>query len=198
MKETAHKRFQYPRPIHLGIAGGLGDPSGIRAALELGADYVLLGSVHQSTVEAGTSELVKEMLSTASIVDCGMGIAPDMFEIGAKVQVLTKGTMYAQRSMKLQQLYKQYASIDAIPEVDKNRLEKTIFRQSIDMVWQQTQQYWHHSPKQGDADRMRDFQIWCGPSIGAFNRWAQQNGFENWQNRKIVQVVNTLWSQVKP
>ena len=52
MKETAHKRFQYPRPIHLGIAGGLGDPSGIRAALELGADYVLLGSVPNRSTSA--------------------------------------------------------------------------------------------------------------------------------------------------
>ena len=36
----------------------------------------------QATVEAGTSDLVKEMLSKMDVTDCALGIAPDMFEIG--------------------------------------------------------------------------------------------------------------------
>jgi trans-AT polyketide synthase, acyltransferase and oxidoreductase domains len=26
---------------------------------------------------------------------------------------------------------------------------------------------------QGDADRKIDYQIWCGPAMGAFNEWVQ-------------------------
>ncbi len=225
MRNDAVKQFQYSRQILLGIAGGIGDPLGIRAARGMGADYVLLGSIHQCTVEAGTSNLVKEMLSQVSVIDCGMGIAPDMFEMGAQVQVLTKGTLYAQRSKKLQQLYKRYSSIDEIPEADRNRLEKSIFKKTLDEVWIETEEYWRVHPKQperagrdpkhkralivrwylghssrwarqGTPDRVRDFQIWCGPSLGTFNNWAVSNGFSKWQDRNIVDVADALWSQV--
>ena len=39
-------------PIWIGAAGGLACPYSIRAAMALGADYVVLGSVHQSLLEA--------------------------------------------------------------------------------------------------------------------------------------------------
>ena len=49
--------------------------------------------------------MVKHMLSTAAITDCGFGAAPDMFEQGSQVQVLTKRTLYANRSQKLYRFY---------------------------------------------------------------------------------------------
>jgi len=26
---------------------------------------------------------------------------------------------------------------------------------------------------EGTPDRVQDYQIWCGPAMGAFNRWVQ-------------------------
>lgn len=225
MRDAACKQHGYATPIRLGAAGGMGDPSAIRAAFYLGADYVLLGSVHQCTVEAGTSNEVKEMLAQATVIDCGQAMAPDMFEQGSHVQVLTKGTMYAQRSKRLYQLYRQYDSLDAIPDVETEKIERTIFRQPLDEVWTETEAYWQRDPEQltrayrdpkhkmalvfrwylgqssrwarsGDPERKRDYQIWCGPSIGAFNAWAAGGHFADWRNRHIVKVVEALWSAV--
>jgi hypothetical protein len=39
------------------------------------------------------------------------------------------------------------------------------------------------------ADRKIDYQVWCGPSMGAFNEWAQGTFLEQPKNRKIVTVA---------
>ena len=62
-------------------------------------------------MEAGTSQLAKVMLAAAGMADCTTGPAPDMFELGAHVQVLGQGTMYAQRAGRLYDLYKRCASM---------------------------------------------------------------------------------------
>ena len=225
LRDQACTQYGDSFTIRLGAAGGMGEPSAIRAAFTLGADYVLLGSIHQCTVEAGTSDVVKAMLAESTVLDCGQAMAPDMFEQGSHVQVLTKGTMYAQRSKRLFQLYRNYDSIDSIPSEELSLIERTIFRQSLDAVWQETQQFWQREPHQieraerdakhkmalifrwylgqssrwarlGLEERKRDFQIWCGPSMGAFNSWAKHTPFVDWRRRQIVDVVQALWADV--
>jgi len=208
------------RGVHprVGAAGGLGDPSSVHAAFAMGAAYVLTGSVNQSTVEAGTSKLAKMMLITAGLADCTTGPAPDMFELGAHVQVLGQGTMYAQRAGRLHDLYRSYDSIDAIPAKDRAKIERTIFRRSLDDVWTDTRTFWaERDPRQveradadphhlmaltfrwylgmtsrwartGDPDRRRDYQIWCGPAMGAFNDWVQGTWLDALENRRVADV----------
>ena len=221
LRNEAQHTFGYRDAVMIGAAGGIADPKAIKGALSMGADYVLLGSVHQCTLEAGTSDLVKQMLSQMSITDCALGIAPDMFEIGAHVQVLKKGTMYAQRSQRLYSLYQRYESLDALPRTEQARLEKQVFKQSLEEVWNKVQVYWSRNPTQieraqrdpkhkmalifrwylgnssrwaraGDASRKVDFQIWCGPSLGVFNQWVKGTDLESWTNRRVVDVVHAL------
>jgi trans-AT polyketide synthase, acyltransferase and oxidoreductase domains len=219
-------KYKYDCAIRIGAAGGLGDPTSIYAAFGLGADYVLLGSIHQSTVEAGTSHIVKQMLAEASITDCAMGAAPDMFEQGAHVQVLSKGTLYAARANKLREMYRRYESIESIPEKEITKLERTIFKHSIQEVWNETRKYWTvQDPRQvqkalqkpkhkmalifrwylglssrwartGTVDRKRDFQIWCGPSMGLFNQWAVGTEFADVNSRRIVDISEKLMNDV--
>ncbi|MDP6935518.1 MAG: 2-nitropropane dioxygenase, partial [Myxococcota bacterium] len=208
--------------VRVGSAGGLGDPSAVCAALSLGADYVLTGSVNQSSVEAGTSRVAKEMIAAAGFADCVTGPAPDMFELGAHVQVLGRGTMYAQRATRLYDLYKRYTSMDEIPEVDRKKVEKTIFRRPLELVWKDTERYWaERDPREvlkaqqdsrhqmaltfrwylgmtsrwartGDASRKRDYQIWCGPSMGLFNDWVRGTWLEPLENRSVVVLADAL------
>jgi len=181
----------YAEPVYVGAAGGLATPASLWAALAMGADYVLTGSVNQATAEAGTSQLVKTMLAAASPTDVASGPAPDMFEIGAKVQVLSRGSMYAQRAQRLYDLYTAHGSMDEISDKDRARIEKQIFKRPLDEVWSGTRDYWaERDPEQvakaerdprhkmsltfrwylgmtsrwgrmGEVDRKRDFQIWC-------------------------------------
>ena len=206
----------------IGAAGGLGTPAAVHAAFSLGADYVLTGSVNQATVEAGTSDLAKAMLAEAGWWEVASGPAPDMFEIGAKVQVLGRGSMYAQRAQRLYDLYKRYDSLDAIPDAERQRIEKQIFRRPLSEVEADTLAYWrdrdprqaeraandsHHRmaltfrwylgmtsrwARAGDTDRKRDFQMWCGPAMGAFNAWAEGSALADPEHRTIAGIAEAL------
>ena len=205
--------------LRVGAAGGIGDPAAAHAALSQGAAYILTGSINQPTIEAGTSDQAKAMLAEASLTDCATGPAPDMFEQGAHVQVLGRGTMYAQRARQLHNLYKQYPSIDDIPPRDRSRIERMIFRRSLDEVWAGTEAYWQQrDPREltraasdgrhkmalifrwylgmtsrwariGEADRRRDYQIWCGPSMGLFNDWVRGTWLEPLESRRVVDIA---------
>lgn len=206
--------------LRVGAAGGLGTPASLWAAFAMGADYVLTGSVNQAAVEAGTSDLTRELLREASYTDVASGPAPDMFELGAKVQVLSRGSMYARRAQQLYDLYRSVPSMSAIPAKERARIEKQIFQRPLDEVWAETRAYWaERDPSQveradrdprhqmaltfrwylgmtsrwartGEAARKRDFQVWCGPAIGGFNDWARGSALET--ERGVVQIAEAL------
>ena len=56
------------------------------------------------------------MLAQARQADIAMAPAADMFEMGVKVQVLKRGTMFAMRAAKLYDLYRTYDRLEQIPE----------------------------------------------------------------------------------
>ena len=84
----------FRRPPCVGLGGGIATPQAVAAAFALGAAYVVTGSVNQCCVEAGTSEAVCSMLAEAGQADVAMAPSADMFELGVKVQVLKRGTMF--------------------------------------------------------------------------------------------------------
>ncbi|MDP2308187.1 MAG: PfaD family polyunsaturated fatty acid/polyketide biosynthesis protein [Pseudomonadota bacterium] len=206
----------------IGAAGGIGDPSTIAAALTLGADYVMTGSINQAAFEAGTSGTVREMLAQAGYADVTMGPAPDMFEMGVQVQVLSRGTMYAQRAARLYEVYRAYASIDDIPVADRERIEKQILQRPLADVWAETEAFWAgRDPRElerartdrrhqmalcfrwylglssrwaraGDTARKRDYQIWCGPAMGLFNDWVRGTWLEPLPSRSVVTIADAM------
>ncbi|MCP4805454.1 MAG: PfaD family polyunsaturated fatty acid/polyketide biosynthesis protein [Proteobacteria bacterium] len=212
------------RGIHvaLGAAGGIGTPESILAAYAMGADYVLTGSVNQCTPEAGTSDVAKEMLLAAGMADVASGPAPDMFELGAHVQVLSRGTMYAKRGDQLYAVYKGYDDWYSVPEKTRAKIEKQMLGRKFDEVWSDCVDYWSERDigvieradtdgrhkmalvfrwylgmssrwaRMGDTKRKRDFQIWCGPSMGSFNDWVAGTDLEPLQARGVVAVADAL------
>jgi len=42
--------------------------------------------------------------------------------------------------------------------------------------------------RNGVADRRLDYQIWCGPAMGAFNDWVKGSFLEEPENRTIAQI----------
>lgn len=212
----------YRETIHVGAAGGIGCPEASAAAFIMGADFVLTGSINQCTVEAGTSNAVKDMLETAGPQDTAFAPAGDLFELGAKVQVFKKGTFFPVRANKLYELYLHHNSIDEIDPKTRRQIEEKYFRRSFEDVWQETKSYFleagrsdvkelERSPKQkmalifrwylahtnrlaidGDEDRKVDYQIHCGPALGAFNRWVKGTELESWRNRRVADVAQRL------
>jgi len=130
--------------------------------------------------------------------------------------------MFAMRGNKLYELSRAYDSIDAIPEKERQSLEKTIFEAPLNDIWQLTRDFFNErDPEQivraeqdlkhkmalifrwylglssrwantGEESRQVDYQVWCGPSMGAFNEWTKGSWLAEPANRTIVAVAMNL------
>ena len=222
LRDRLQARHRFAQPLRVGAAGGIATPASAAAAFVMGAAYVLTGSINQACVESGSSDLVREMLAQAEQADVIMAPAADMFEMGVKVQVLKRGTMFAMRAAKLYELYRAYGALDELPAAERAALEKNYFRASLDEIWQQTRAFFlGRDPPQveraerdakhrmalvfrwylglssrwanaGEASRKLDYQVWCGPAMGAFNEWAKGSFLERPHNRRVVTVARNL------
>jgi trans-AT polyketide synthase/acyltransferase/oxidoreductase domain-containing protein len=210
LRDDLNTKFGFHKMVRVGAAGGLGTPEAVMAAYALGADFVVTGSVNQACLEAGTSDAVKALLCQVTVAGVASAPSADMFEIGAKVQVLKSSSMYAVRAQKLYTLYKQYDSLNEIPERDIEQLEKQIFLKPLEQVWEETKAFFESrglvslsaagdkNPKKrmalvfqwylgqsskwaidGDESRKADYQIWCGPAMGACNAWLKGSYMES-------------------
>ncbi|MGD1911643.1 MAG: PfaD family polyunsaturated fatty acid/polyketide biosynthesis protein [Rivularia sp. (in: cyanobacteria)] len=219
LRDEIQHKYGYSNPVRIGVAGGIATPQSALAAFMMGAAYVVTGSINQSCIEAGTSEHTKQLLAQAEMTDVIMAPAADMFEMGVKLQVLKRGTLFGMRSQLLSDIYQRYNSIEDIPPLEREKLEKQIFRQSLDAIWESTQTYLaQHSPqkleraaknpkfkmalifrwylglssrwsKSGEKGRETDYQIWCGPAMGAFNNWVKDTYLAQPQNRHVVDIA---------
>jgi trans-AT polyketide synthase/acyltransferase/oxidoreductase domain-containing protein len=127
-----------PMSMRVGLGGGIGTPEAAAAAFALGADFIVTGSINQCTAEAGMSAAVKELLQTINVQDTAYAPAGDMFELGAKVQVLKRGVFFPSRANRLFMLYSQYDSLDDLPEKIRIQLEEKYFRKPLAQVWEET------------------------------------------------------------
>jgi PfaD family protein len=208
--------------VRVGAAGGIGTPHAVAAAVAMGADYVVTGSINQCCVEAGTSLAAKSMLAMAGIADCEMAPAADMFEMGVEVQVLKRGCFFPMRARQLYQLYAAYQGIADFPAEVRQRLEEQTFQRSLDDVWQDTVDYFEQrdpaqierargNPKRkmalifrcylgmssrwatsGEPARTMDYQLWCGPAMGSFNDWVRGSSLEPLENRHVDVIADHL------
>jgi trans-AT polyketide synthase/acyltransferase/oxidoreductase domain-containing protein len=158
----------YEKIVFIGAAGGIGTPEAAAAAFILGADFILTGSINQCTVEAGTSDLVKDMLAQINVQDTDYAPAGDMFELGAKVQVLRKGVFFPARANKLYELYKQYNSLEEIDVKTKEQLEKLYFKKTLDAIYQETKTYWQ---QRGEPEQIAKAEKSPKHKIALIFRW---------------------------
>jgi PfaD family protein len=222
LKNEIQEKYRYSTPIRVGVAGGIGTPQSAIAGFMMGAAYVVTGSINQSCVEAGTSEHTKQLLAQAEMADMMMAPAADMFEMGVKLQVLKRGTMFPLRAQKLYEIYRNYDSLEDIPIEEREKLEKQVFRKSLAQIWEETATYLSkinpeklgkaiNNPKikmaaifrwylglssrwssSGEKGREVDYQIWCGPVMGSFNDWVRGSYLAESKNRRVVDVAHHI------
>ena len=222
MRDRFMRQEKYPKRIRIGAAGGIGTPEAAMAAWVLGAEFILTGSINQCTVEAGTSDQVKDLLQRVNVQDTEYAPAGDMFETGARVQVLKKGVFFPARANKLFQLYQHYNSLDELPENAKKQLQKNYFKCSFDQIWQEVAQHYQwrnpdrlhelekHPKKRmaavfrwyfsystqlaitGATNAKLDYQVHCGSALGAFNQWVKGTRYESWRERRVNEIAEHL------
>lgn len=177
------------RGIRVGAAGGLGTPAAVAAAFTTGAAYVMTGTVNQTALESGLSEAGRRMLLDAGMAD---------FAMAPSAQVPRKGSLYPQRAARLYDIYRPCQCAAEIPAPVRESIKREIFRRSLADVETDVHSYfsmkrpeelrraagdphrkmalifrWYLAissrwPITGQEDRQLDYQIWCGPAIGAF------------------------------
>ena len=208
--------------VRLGAAGGLGTPAAVAAAFAAGAAYVVTGSINQAARESGLALEGKRMLAAADLADLAMAPAADMFELGARVQVLRRGTLFAARASKLYDLFTRHASLESLPDDQRLGLERDVFKRPLAEVWRDTARYFgEHDPAQlaraerdprhrlalafrwylglssrwaidAVPERRADWQIWSGPAIGACNAWLRGSHLEDPAHRGVVDLALNL------
>jgi trans-AT polyketide synthase/acyltransferase/oxidoreductase domain-containing protein len=129
--------------------------------------------------------------------------------------------MFAGRASQLYELYRDHGSLEEIPEDRRARLDD-ILGAPVEKVWAETELFWNdrdpsemaraqQDPKHrmallfrwylgnssrwainGETSRRADYQIWCGPAMGAFNRWTAGSFLAEPHNRGVVQIALNL------
>jgi trans-AT polyketide synthase/acyltransferase/oxidoreductase domain-containing protein len=218
LRDEIQEKYHYRFPVRVGAAGGISTPASALAAFMMGAAYVVTGSVNQSCIEAGASDHTRQLLAQADMADVMMAPSADMFEMGVKVQVLKRCTLFPLRAQKLFDLYTRYDSIEQIPTDEREKLEKSVFQRDTESIWNDTVKFfverdpaqieraqnhpkrkmalifrWYLGlasrwPNSGEVGREMDYQIWCGPSMGSFNDWVRGTYLADPKNRTVVDV----------
>jgi PfaD family protein len=222
LRDEISAAHNYPRPLLVGLGGGIATPASTAAAFAMGAAFVLTGTINQACREAGTSEAVRQMLADARQADIAMAPSADMFELGVKVQVLKRGTMFPLRAARLYEFYRAYEHYEQIPQKQRDILERDFFRGTFQNEWEMTKRYFaERDPgqieraekeprhkmalvfrsylgrsslwaKTGDPARRIDYQIWCGPAMGSFNQWVRGSFLEKPDQRRFTCVAMNL------
>jgi trans-AT polyketide synthase/acyltransferase/oxidoreductase domain-containing protein len=132
--------------------------------------------------------------------------------------VLKKGVFFPARANKLYEVYKFYDCIEDIDTKISQQIQRYYFGRSFNEVYQEIKEHYSRknikeldniesSPKHkmavifkeyfrlstkaaliGDATNKVNFQIMCGPSLGAFNQWAKKTELKDWRNRHIDEI----------
>jgi trans-AT polyketide synthase/acyltransferase/oxidoreductase domain-containing protein len=222
LRDEFMQKYGYPTKIRVGAAGGLGTAEAAAAAFILGADYILTGSINQCSVEAGISDDVKDMLQNMNIQNTAIAPSGYLFEMGSKVQVLNRGTFFPVRANKLYELYQRYDGLDQIPETTRKKIQEKYFGRTFEEIFEELKEYYldknsgqiekaERNPKhkmalvfkwyfrettqlslKGDKNNRVNYQVHCGPSLGAFNQSVKGTKFEDWRNRHVDHLAEKV------
>ena len=222
VRDEYQQRYPTFGPIYVGGAGGIGTPEAAAALFVMGVDFILTGSINQCTIEAGTSDVVKDLLQAMNVYDTDYAPSGELFELGAKVQVLKKGLFFPARANKLVALYHQYEGIEQIDSQTRQQIEGRYFKRSFDDVFSEVRSAYPSAeieraerlPKHrmalifkryfkdatrwaltGNLEHKVDFQIHCGPALGAFNQWIAGGPLIDWRERHVDDIASLLMQE---
>jgi PfaD family protein len=130
--------------------------------------------------------------------------------------------MFGVRASRLRELYGSYASLGELPAREREWLEHEVLRTTCEQAWEQARSFWaERDPSQvdraeaeprhrmalvfraylgrasrwaitGEPERRADYQIWCGPAMGAFNAWVAGSFLSDPACRTVAQVAANL------
>ncbi|MFE5581695.1 ACP S-malonyltransferase [Kitasatospora sp. NPDC056531] len=198
--------------VHVGCAGGIGTPEAAAAAFLLGADFVLTGSVNQCSVEAATSDRVKDLLQQADEYDVDTAPSPYQFELGVRARYLKRGLFFPARASALHELWRRNTTPADLDEATRTRILERYLGGEYRLptsprtnpapgTWarseaaQPLRRYFDRGLRlalAGDPDQTVDYLVHCGPAMGAFNQAVVGSELEPWRARTVEAVGEVL------
>jgi trans-AT polyketide synthase/acyltransferase/oxidoreductase domain-containing protein len=198
--------------VHVGCAGGIGTPEAAATAFLLGADFVLTGSVNQCSVEAATSDRVKDLLQQADEYDVDTAPSPYQFELGVRARFLKRGLFFPARASALHELWRRNTTPADLDEATRTRiLERYLGGEyrpptgprttpapgtgARSEAAQPLRRYFDRGLRlalAGDPDHTVDYLVHCGPAMGAFNQAVAGTELEPWRARTVEAVGEVL------
>ncbi len=199
--------------VWVGASGGLGCPAAVAGQFLAGADFVLTGSVNQCTTQARIADPVKELLSTIDVDDTSSAPAGDLFELGGRTRVASRrGILFPARAGALQRAFQERGGLDELDGDSRRRLESGYFGRPLQEVADQVaagvadprrrmalvfRSYFDTALRaalDGVLAQRANWQIPCGPAMGAFNRSVAGTSLADWRRRDAVAVAGHLMS----
>ncbi|MEV4432744.1 ACP S-malonyltransferase [Streptomyces sp. NPDC049585] len=202
--------------VRIGAGGGIGAPESAAACFVLGADFVLTGSVNLCTAESGMSVVAKDLLQETDVHDTALAPYGELFELGGRARVLRKGVLFHARAGKLHDLWRNYDSWDAVPAAVRSKVERDYLGAPFDEVFARLGRRGEEAadPKrrmalvfrwycaqastwaiEGTAGRVADYQVPCGPALGACNRWLAGTPLHAWRDRHADEIADRLLTE---
>ena len=212
LRDEICRQYKYAINVRVGSSGGLGTPEALAAAFILGAEFVLTGSVNQCSVEAHVTEEIKDLLQAADVHDTQYAPDSELFELGAKVQVLKKGGRFPMRANRLYDLWRNVGSWEQIDALERERIERESFGCSFERAYESARVgglepdskqklalvlRWYLNrafqlAQSGESQQCSNYQIYCGPALGGFNRWVKGTDLETWRHRHVDVIAERL------
>lgn len=199
--------------VWVGASGGTGCPATVAAHFLAGAEFVLTGSVNQCTPQAATSEAVKELLSVVDIDDTSTAPAGELFELGGRTRVVSRrGVLFPARAAALYRAYRRHGGLGDLDRRTRRWCETECLGRPLEEVAAQVAAgepdgrrrmalvFGHYfdlatrAALQGDLRQRANWQIPCGPAMGAFNRSVAGTPLADWRERHADAVAGHLMS----
>ncbi|MEU8627799.1 ACP S-malonyltransferase [Streptomyces sp. NPDC048669] len=206
--------------VRIGAGGGIGAPESAAASFVLGADFVLTGSINACTAESGTSVAAKDLLQAADVHDTAFAPYGNLFELGGRARVLRKGVLFHARAGKLHDLWRNHDSWEAVPAAVRAKVERDYLGASFEEILARSGNSSAGSSEQaldpkrrmalvfrwycaqaatwaieGTPGRVANYQIPCGPALGACNRWLTGTPLHAWANRHADELAERLMTE---
>jgi trans-AT polyketide synthase/acyltransferase/oxidoreductase domain-containing protein len=185
----------------------------------LGADFVLTGSVNLATVESRLGERVKDLLAGVDVQDTAYAPFGDLFELGGRARVVKKGVLFHARANRLYDIWRAHDDWRQVDVDARQQVEQRWLRASFDDVYAKLRQDLPAGEPEPDAKRAMalvfrwycaqarraavngdpayevDWEVCCGPALGAANRWLRGTALAAWRDRHVDEVGRRLMSE---
>jgi trans-AT polyketide synthase, acyltransferase and oxidoreductase domains len=219
LRDEVARRQPAAAAVRVGAGGGIGTPEAAAAAFVLGADFVLTGSVNLATAESGLCERVKDLLAGVDVQDTAYAPFGDLFELGGRARVVKKGVLFHARANRLYDIWRAHDDWRQVGVDTRRQVEQRWLRASFDDVYTKLRQDLPAGDPEPDAKRAMalvfrwycaqarraavdgdpayevDWEVCCGPALGAANRWLRGTPLAAWRDRHTDEVGRRLMNE---